>query len=97
MLVHDADGTTRLFDFFTATPGLGLETGAAGAMDAINVDFSGDSSQVFKIGPASVAVPGTAKGLEEVQRAFGSRPWADLVAPAIELAREGVEITRAQA
>ncbi len=38
-----------------------------------------------------------AKGLEEVHRRFGRLPWRELVAPAIELARHGVEITPAQA
>src|SRR5919199_1738717 len=38
-----------------------------------------------------------AAGLEAAHRAYGTRPWAELVAPAIELAREGVELTRPQA
>src|SRR4029453_13606083 len=45
MLVHRArDRSDRLLDFFVAAPGLGLEPGHAAAMEAINVDFSGDSS-----------------------------------------------------
>jgi gamma-glutamyltranspeptidase/glutathione hydrolase len=59
-------------------------------------DFSGDSIQVFKIGCASVAVPGTAKGLEEAHRRYGSLPWSELAAPAVELAREGVVVTQEQ-
>lgn len=98
MLVHRArDASNRLFDFFVAAPGLGLESGHAAAMEAVNVDFSGDSSQVFKIGAASCAVPGTLAGLEEAHRTFASRPWRGLIEPAIELARGGVEITRPQA
>src|SRR5687767_11946583 len=96
MLVHRGD-ETHLLDFFTAAPGIGLESGAAGAMEAIDVDFSGDSIQVFKIGCASVAVPGAAKGLEEAHRRFGSLPWEELAAPAIGLARDGVVVTREQA
>ncbi len=98
MLVHNAaDGSNRLLDFFVSAPGLGLETGSAAAMEAINVDFSGDSTQVFKIGAASSAVPGALAGLEAAHRSFASLPWRDLVAPAIELARTGVELTRPQA
>jgi len=37
-------------------------------MDAVDIDFSGGDTQVFRIGPASVAVPGTLKGLEEAHR-----------------------------
>ena len=41
-------------------------------------------------------MPGTALGLEAAHRSFGSLPWAELVAPAAQLAREGVELTPAQ-
>jgi gamma-glutamyltranspeptidase/glutathione hydrolase len=98
MLVHRArDRTTRVFDFFVAAPGLGLESGAAGPMEAISVDFSADSTQVFKIGAASCAVPGAAAGLEVAHRAYASLPWRELLDPAIELARTGVELSRPQA
>jgi gamma-glutamyltranspeptidase/glutathione hydrolase len=98
MLVHSArDRSTRLFDFFTSAPGLGLPSGSAGAMDAVTVDFSGDSTQVFKIGAASVAVPGTVIGLEEAHRSYGSLPWHELVDPAAALARRGIQISPAQA
>jgi gamma-glutamyltranspeptidase/glutathione hydrolase len=98
ILVHRAkDRSTRVLDFFVSVPGLGLETGAAGAMEAVTVDFSGDSTQVFKIGAASCAVPGAAMGLETAHASFGKLPWKELIAPAIELARSGVEITRPQA
>ena len=98
MLVHRArDRSTRVLDFFVAAPGLGLGRGEAGAMEAVTVDFSGDSTQVFKIGAASCAVPGAAAGLEAAHRTFGTLPWKELIAPAIELAREGVELNRAQA
>jgi gamma-glutamyltranspeptidase/glutathione hydrolase len=98
MLVHRSrDSSSWVLDFFTAAAGLGLASGSAGAMDAITVDFSGDSTQVFKIGAASVAVPGAVKGLAEAHRSYGSLPWRELVAPAADLARRGVELTRPQA
>ncbi len=62
----------------------------------LEIDFDGDTQQVFQTGPAAVAVPGTALGLEAAHRSFGSLPWAELVAPAARLAREGVELTPAQ-
>src|SRR5919206_3831846 len=47
MLVHRArDRSTRVFDFFTAIPGLGHEE-PLGEMDEVVVDFSGDSTQLF--------------------------------------------------
>ena len=98
MLVHRArDRSTRVLDFFTAVPGLGLPSGETHPMESVDVDFSGGSTQVFRIGAASCAVPGAALGLERAQRSFGTLPWRELFAPAIELAREGVELTRSQA
>jgi gamma-glutamyltranspeptidase / glutathione hydrolase len=98
MLVHRArDRTDRLYDFFVAVPGLGREHRRPGKMEAIDIDFDRESTQVFRIGAASCAVPGTAAGLEAAHRAHGTLSWQRLFEPALELAREGVELTRAQA
>ena len=68
-------------------------------MEAIDIGFGGDgeTTQVFRIGGASCAVPGATAGLEAVHAAYGRLPWPELLQPAIELAREGVELTRPQA
>lgn len=98
MLVHRArDRTTRVLDFFVAVPGLGREAAEHAEMEAVQVDFTGESSQVFRIGAASCAVPGTTAGLDAAHRRFGSLPWKVLFQPAIELARTGFELTRPQA
>ncbi len=94
MLVHDAaSGTTRLLDFFVAVPR--ARTGGADLLE-LAVDFDGDTAQTFRTGPAAVGVPGTALGLAEAHRRFGSLPWAELAAPAARLAREGFALTPAQ-
>ncbi|MGD0166108.1 MAG: gamma-glutamyltransferase [Gaiellaceae bacterium] len=96
-LVHDAvSARTRLADFFVCEPGLGSGEREFAAMEQVDVAFEPDSSQAFSIGAASCAVPGATKGLEDVHRRFGRLPWRELAAPAIELARRGVEITPAQ-
>ena len=98
MLVHRArDRSTRVFDFFVAIPGLGDDYAEVREMDRIEVDFSGGSTQLFRIGPASCAIPGAPLGLETAHRAFGRLPWAELFAPAIEHARNGVGLTPGQA
>ena len=96
-LVHEAgSGRTRLADFFVCVPGLGNGRRASARMEQVDVAFQPDSLQAFSIGAASCAVPGAPKGLEEVHRRFGKLPWRELVAPAIELAQRGIEITAAQ-
>jgi gamma-glutamyltranspeptidase/glutathione hydrolase len=99
-LVVPADGRApRVADFFVSTPGLGKPPAPGAEMHAIDVGFGGDSetTQVFRIGEASCAVPGTARGLESVHNSYGRLPWSELLQPAIELALAGVEITREQA
>jgi gamma-glutamyltranspeptidase/glutathione hydrolase len=97
ILVHRArDRTDRLLDFFVAVPGLGRHRKPA-EMESIDIDFDSESSQVFRIGAASCAVPGAVAGLEAAHRSYGSLPWPRLFEPALELARSGVELTRPQA
>jgi gamma-glutamyltranspeptidase / glutathione hydrolase len=89
----------RVADFFVATPGLGRPLPKGAEMHAVDVGFGGDSetTQIFRIGEASCAVPGAAAGLEAVHRAYGRLPWVELLRPAIEFARAGFELTRPQA
>jgi gamma-glutamyltranspeptidase/glutathione hydrolase len=94
MLIHRAsDRSTRLLDFFVTVPGGGADPAA---METIDVDFSGNTRTPYLIGPASVAVPGVPAGLATAWKRFGSRPWAELIEPAIGLAHDGVEVTGAQ-
>jgi len=95
MLVHRArDRSTRVLDFFVTVPSGGADPAT---MNSVDVTFDNETSQIFLIGPASVAVPGTPRGLEHAYRRFGSLPWRELVSPAIEVARLGVEVTPTQA
>src|ERR687888_296516 len=83
MLIHRAhDNGARLLDFFVAVPGGGLPPHERAAMEEVDVDFDREMSQVFHIGAASVGVPGTPAGLEAAYRAYGTKPWPELVAPA---------------
>lgn len=45
------------------------------------------------LGGRSVGVPGTVRMLEAVHRQHGSRPWAELLAPAIRLAEDGFAVS----
>ena len=85
------DGEATVLDCFFATP-----TSPLGEMEEIVIDFGDASTQVFHVGEGSVAVPGLVAGLEEAHGRFGTVPWPELVEPAIELARSGVETSEAQ-
>ena len=93
MLVHSAsDARTSILDFFVTVP---KRLATADLLD-VAVDFDGDTQQLFRTGAAAVAVPGTALGLEAAHRRWGRVPWAELVAPAARLAREGFVLTEVQ-
>ena len=47
----------------------------------------------FRFGPLSAAVPGTVAGLHRAWQDHGSLPWAELVAPAEQLARTGISVS----
>ena len=87
------DERAHLLDFFVAVP---LRPAPAADLLELVVDF-GDSQQVFYSGAASVAVPGVALGLWEAHARWGSLPWRELLAPAAQLAREGVILDEPQA
>jgi gamma-glutamyltranspeptidase/glutathione hydrolase len=99
MLVHRGrDRTDRVLDFFVAIPGRGLPAGDdGGEMLTVEVAFDARTVQCFRIGPASCAVPGAVAGLAEAHRLYARLPWSELIAPAVELARRGVELSGPQA
>lgn len=49
------------------------------------------------LGALAVGVPGTVEGLFEIHERFGTRPFSELIQPAIDLARRGVVVTQKQA
>ena len=91
-LLAYVDREPLVLDCFFAVPSRPL-----GEMEEIVVDFGDASTQVFHVGEASVAVPGLLAGLENAHRRFGRLPWADLAAPALELAGAGVDVSETQA
>ena len=75
------------------------KTGKVTAIDAMDAAGSVDAarwvampSEERSTGYPSVCVPGLAAGLWTAHQRWGSRPWAEVVRPAIELARKGFEI-----
>ena len=95
LLAHPADGEGILIDFFSDAPGRGRPDLEPHLLP-MTVSFSG-TEQVFNIGFGSVAVPGTLAGLLHCHSRFARLPLADIVAPAVRLAREGVTLNAQQA
>jgi gamma-glutamyltranspeptidase/glutathione hydrolase len=81
-------------DFFAALPGLG-HVGTKIEPEVIVVPFEGVRLP-FKVGTASVAVPGYISGIWAVHERYGRMPLAEVAAPAIHLARTGISVTEAQ-
>ncbi|SDD32548.1 gamma-glutamyltranspeptidase / glutathione hydrolase [Paracoccus isoporae] len=87
MLVHDAEtGETHAFDYREMAP-------AAATRDMF-LDAEGNAdSDVSRFSGAASGVPGTVAGMKLVLDEYGSMEWADVIAPAIRLAEEGITVT----
>jgi gamma-glutamyltranspeptidase/glutathione hydrolase len=79
-----ASGNVRNLDCFCAVP-----SGTGAPLVELDVPF-GEELVHYAVGAASCAVPGVPAGLDALWRAHGRLPWAELCAPALRLAREGV-------
>jgi gamma-glutamyltranspeptidase/glutathione hydrolase len=78
-------------DCFCSVP-----SGEGGDLVELQVPF-GEELVHYAIGAASFAVPGVPAGLGALHERYGSLPWRELFAPALRLARSGVEMPPAQA
>jgi len=82
----------QVVDFFSCAPGLGGGAPEHPAFEAVEIDFK-SAIQTFHVGRGSVAVPLALPGLAEAVRRFGTRPLAEVVAPAVRMCRAGVPLT----
>ncbi|MTH63083.1 gamma-glutamyltransferase [Paracoccus sp. DK608] len=87
MLVHDAaSGQTQAIDYREMAP-----AGASRDM-FLNAQGEADSEKSLRSGAAS-GVPGTVAGMRMALERHGSMDWAEVIAPAIRLASEGITVT----
>ncbi|MGE3275427.1 MAG: gamma-glutamyltransferase [Vicinamibacterales bacterium] len=85
MVFRPASGEPTTFDFREAAP-------AAAGPEMWLTDGKYDFDKHHN-SHRSVGVPGTVAGLYLAWQAHGSKPWKDLVMPAIALARDGFEVS----
>jgi gamma-glutamyltranspeptidase/glutathione hydrolase len=84
-----------IYDFFTQTPHVSLPQDELD-FHPIHANF-GTTTQEFHIGLASVATPGTVRGVFKIHEDLGTMPLMELAQPAIEAARDGVVVNGFQA
>jgi len=84
MLVARPDEEPVVLDCFFAVP-----TEPLGELEEVVIDFEDAGTQIFHVGPGSVAVPGLVAGLEEAHRRYATLEWDVVLGPALELARTG--------
>ncbi|MGE0362448.1 MAG: gamma-glutamyltransferase [Vicinamibacterales bacterium] len=80
-----ADGTATTFDFREMAP--------AGSSPTMWMKDGKYDFNIHHNSHRSVGVPGTVAGLHLAWQKLGSKPWKDLVTPAVALARDGFEIS----
>jgi gamma-glutamyltranspeptidase / glutathione hydrolase len=91
MLVAAPGQADVLLDFFVAAP----SEGERAPLVPVDVSF-GDAVQVFNVGAASCGVYGSPAGVHAAHARYGTFPLAELAAPAVALARAGVEVNAQQ-
>jgi len=82
MVIRLADGTSTAIDYREMAPGA--------ATADMYLDAAGMPTMDSRIGPRAAGIPGVVRGLEAAHKKFGTRPWRELVEPAVTLARDGV-------
>lgn len=98
-LTRTEGGDARLVDFFVDVPGRGWDgerTALGARMVGVDVHFTA-TTQHFDVGWASVATPGCLDGWLHVHEDLGRLPLAEVLAPAISAARDGVVVNDQQA
>lgn len=83
LLWRGADGRSEVIDYRERAPGAASRDMY---LDAAGQLVPGAST----VGYRAVAVPGTVAGMELFHRRHGQRRWAELLAPAVKLARQGL-------
>ncbi len=81
MVIRTGDGKVRALDYRETAPGR--------ASRDMYLDESGEPTDRSVTGHLAAGVPGAVAGMVEAHKALGRLPFAEVIAPAIRLAREG--------
>jgi gamma-glutamyltranspeptidase/glutathione hydrolase len=83
-VIRMADGEMAALDYRETAPLL--------AVPERYLDAEGVPTNASRVGHLASGVPGSVAGLAELHRRYGTLPWEDLVAPAIDLAENGFTV-----
>jgi len=89
MLIRFADGRSTFIDFRERAPERATKT--------MYLDAEGNPTRDSIVGWRSSGVPGTVRGFALAHSKYGTRPWADTLAPAVDLAMKGFPVSYALA
>ncbi|POR32038.1 Gamma-glutamyltranspeptidase 1 [Tolypocladium paradoxum] len=81
MVVRASNGTYEFVDFRETAPAAAFE------------DMYKNNTDASIFGGLASGVPGELRGMEYVHNKYGQLPWADVLAPAIKVARYGFAVT----
>ncbi|KAI1764713.1 gamma-glutamyltranspeptidase [Hypoxylon sp. FL1150] len=81
MLVRGSDGKYEFIDFRETAPAAAFE------------DMYNNNTDASLYGGLASGVPGELRGLEYLHKNYGKLPWADVVTPAVKVARYGFNVT----
>ena len=87
MVIRLADGRTTALDYREVAP--------AAAFGDMYIDSAGRLTNAGIVGRAASGVPGVVAGLTEALARYGSLPLEKVMAPAIRMAAEGIEVDSA--
>lgn len=85
MLIRMANGDSTFLDFRERAPGK--------AHGDMYLQKKGQMTDESFVGYRAVGVPGTVRGLAAALGKYGTRPWAELLTPALELAQDGFPVS----
>jgi gamma-glutamyltranspeptidase/glutathione hydrolase len=88
MLIRLADGRTTFIDFREKAPGK--------ATHNMYLDANGNPTKDSVLGWRAAGVPGSVRGFELALKKYGTKPWAEMLQPAIHLASSGFPISYPQ-
>lgn len=98
MLIRQADGAAVFLDFRETAPASAHRDMyvTKAAPQAIESGYQGEKVKIdlspSLVGWRASGVPGTVRGLELASKKYGRKPWADLVMPAVKLAKHGFPV-----